>query len=217
MIYHMTLSIKFRAICAATTMFLIFTTIKTNAQSAACERIGFTSYGAASPSPLLTNNKKIELQVIDAVQLAEKMAADRGEAKHLKLQVIVSSSTGCGGTQGARVYMNKLKAMYGDSVLVYFIVGDERKRCQDYLTVINDLAPSILIYSAAEKYIDKRDAREGSDRLTKELFPASKDDIIGTPKFLIVDGKTGELLFHGMRGYKNPYPENVVEHFMSLK
>lgn len=134
-----------------------------------------------------------------------------------ELVVIVSSSSGCGGTPAAITYLNELVSE-GQNVQYLFVLGDNLRSCAGFPAFFSQLDSQIIRVIPSERYASGNfmggDARKRSNELLKATFPDTKTDIIATPKYYIFRPQTDELLFHGMRSYQNPYPEDVVRYFL---
>lgn len=157
-------------------------------------KLRLETFSESRPSPLPVGDS-IVVQTIDAEQLRQKMASDLAASPNCVLQVVISSSTTCGGHQGALDYLNRLHERYGDSLLIYMVVGNPYTASADFYASAKRLSDGARFYVAADRYRAKGDDRRRADELTKELFPASRDRIIGTPKYYIVD-RAGSLLYY---------------------
>ncbi|RYD53311.1 MAG: hypothetical protein EOP52_03995 [Sphingobacteriales bacterium] len=106
----------------------------------------------------------------------------------------------------------------GYNVQYLFVLGDDLKACSSFPAFFSQLDSQIVRMIPSERYRSgtflREDARKRSDELLKAAFPAASADIIATPKYYLFRPQTGELLFHGTRGYQNPYPEDVVRYFL---
>lgn len=177
----------------------------------------FIKYDSTQSVPdgsMLPVNDTVYIDKVTISSLDARMKEDRVRNPQLRLQVIVSSSYGCGGNVYAMEYVTKMCSRFSDSIQVYYILGDFEKDKKEYRGATKHLPQTVRLYSAAERYRDPDDQRAGPDTLTKQLFPESANDVIGTPKFLIWDVQKKKLVFHGFRGYQNTYPEDVVGYFM---
>ncbi|RYD53315.1 MAG: hypothetical protein EOP52_04015 [Sphingobacteriales bacterium] len=133
--------------------------------------------------------------------------------KDKSLIVLISSSTKCGGTDNAIGYIKDLiKSNY--NVKYIFVAGDDLDNYNNIQNFFHDIDSQIIRVVPVAFYSSKGDNRKRSDDLLKDAFPEGKKDVIGTPKFYIFRPSTGELLFHGFRYYKNPYPEDIVRYFL---
>ncbi len=111
--------------------------------------LSFTCANAQSPAKLFfilpytdqisspySVGDSVKVQTINAAQLTARMAADLAAHPNTVLQVVVSSSTTCGGHPGAVSYIEKLFRRYGDSIQFYMVVGNKERDAPSFLKTV---------------------------------------------------------------------------------